>query len=89
MAAALVLEAIDAAEGLGDRDVEGEMGNGEKSNGDPGMAAVEAMGKGLGEEDEAQEDEEEVEEVEELFLLEIYGSFLLQGLLEMELDYGV
>lgn len=48
MATALVLEGIDAAEGLSDGDIESEMGKGEESNGDPAMAALEARGKGLG-----------------------------------------
>ncbi|KAG6604269.1 hypothetical protein SDJN03_04878, partial [Cucurbita argyrosperma subsp. sororia] len=33
MATALILEGIDAAEGLSDRDIESEMGKGEESNG--------------------------------------------------------
>lgn len=89
VAAPLVLEAIDAAEGLGDGDVEDEVGEGEEYDGDPAMAALEAGGLGLGEEDEAQEDEEELEELVELLLLEVYGPLLLEGLLKVELDYGV
>ncbi|KAA0025559.1 hypothetical protein E5676_scaffold255G00090 [Cucumis melo var. makuwa] len=89
MATALILEAIDATEGLSNRDIETEMGNGEKSNGDPAMAAFEARGKRLGQENESEEYEEELEKLVKLFLLEIYGAFLLEGLLEMELDYGV
>jgi len=34
-------------------------------------------------------DVEELEELVELLLLEVYGALLLQGLLEVELDYGV
>ncbi len=37
----------------------------------------------------APEDVEELEELMELLLLEVYGALLLQGLLEVELDYGV
>lgn len=89
VAAALVLEAVDAAEGVGDGDVEAEMGNGEERNWDPGVAALEPRGQGLGQEHEAEEDEEQLEQIVEVLLLEIYGAFLLEGLLEMELDYGV
>ena len=89
VAAPLVLEPVDAPEGLGHGDVEDEVGEGEEDDGDPAMAALEAGGLGLGKEDEAQEDEEELEELVELLLLEVYGALLLQGLLEMELDYGV
>lgn len=35
MAAALVLEGVDGAEGVSEGDVESEMGKGEKRNGDP------------------------------------------------------
>lgn len=89
VATALVLEAIDAAEGLGDGDIEHEVGQGEKSDGDPAMAALEAGRLGLSEEDEREEDEEELKELPELLLLEVNSSFLLQGLLEVELDDGV
>ena len=53
------------------------------------MAALEARGLGLGQEDEAQEDEEYLEELVKLLLLEVDGALLLQGFLEVELDYGV
>jgi len=89
VAAALVLEAVDAAEGLRDGDVEDEMGDGEQRDGDPAVAALEARGLGLGEEEESEEDEENLEELVKLLLLKVYGPFLLQGLLEVELDYGV
>ena len=42
VAAPLVLEPIDAAEGLSDGDVEDEVGQGEEDNGDPAVAALEA-----------------------------------------------
>lgn len=45
MATPLILESIDVAKGLSYRDVETEIGNGEKSNGDPTMAVFEARGK--------------------------------------------
>ena len=90
MAAALVLEAVDAAERLGDGDVEDEVGQGEEADGDPAVAALEARGGlGLGREHQAQEQEEEVEQLPQLLLLEIHGPLLLQGFLEVELDYGV
>lgn len=66
------------------------MGQGEKEDGDPAVAALEAaVGLGLCQEDEAQEDEEELEELVELFLLEVDGALLLESFLEVELDYGV
>lgn len=89
VAAALVLEAVDAAEGLGDGDVEDEVGEGEEDDGDPAVAALEAGGLGLCQEDQTQEEEEELEQLLELLLLEVDGSLLLQGLLEVELDDGV
>ncbi|KAF5457973.1 hypothetical protein F2P56_022042 [Juglans regia] len=89
VAAPLVLEPVDALEGLGHGDVEDEVGEGEESDGDPAMAALEARGLSLCKENETQEDEEKLEELVELLLLEVYGALLLQGLLEMELDYGV
>ncbi|WVZ20894.1 hypothetical protein V8G54_008216 [Vigna mungo] len=89
VAAALVLEAVDAAEGLGDGDVEDEVGDGEKGDGDPAVAALEARGLGLGEEEESEEDEENLKELVKLLLLKVYGPFLLKGLLEVKLDYGV
>lgn len=94
VAAALVLEAVDAAKGLGDGDVEEEVGEGEEGDGDPAVAALEARGLGqaLRVEGEAEEDEEEEEVLVELLLLEVYGSFFLQGFLEVELDdcvYGL
>lgn len=85
----LVLEPIDAAEGLSNGNVEDQVSEGEKGDGDPAMAALESWGLGLGDEDEGEEDEEEEEEFMEFFLLEVNGSFFLQGFLEMELDYGV
>ena len=63
MAAPLVPEPIDASEGLGYGDVEDEVGEGEKDNGYPAMAALETRGLRLGQEDQAQEDEEELEEL--------------------------
>ncbi|KOM41146.1 hypothetical protein LR48_Vigan04g134400 [Vigna angularis] len=89
VAAALVLEAVDAAEGLGDGDVEDEVGDGEQRDGDPAVTALEARGLGLGEEEESEEDEENLKELVKLLLLKVYGPFLLQGLLEVKLDYGV
>lgn len=89
VAAALVLEGVDAPQGLGDGDVEDEVGDGEEGDGDPAVAALEAGGLGQGQEDEAQEDEEYLEELVELLLLEVDGTLLLQGFLEVELDYGV
>ncbi|KAI8535915.1 hypothetical protein RHMOL_Rhmol10G0212600 [Rhododendron molle] len=90
MAPPLVLEPVDAPQGLGDGHVEDQVGQGEEANGDPAVAALEAAGGlGLGEEDEAQEEEEELEELPELLLLEVHGPLLLQGLLEVELDYVV
>lgn len=90
VAAALVLEAVDGAEGLGDGDIEDEVGEGEEGDWGPAVAALEAGG-GLGEgaEEEGEEDEEEEEEAVELLLLLVDGALLLQGLLEVELDYGV
>lgn len=90
VAAALVLEAVDGAEGLGDGDIEDEVGEGEEGDWGPAVAALEAGG-GLGEgaEEECEEDEEEEEEAVELLLLLVDGALLLQGLLEVELDYGV
>lgn len=41
VAAPLVLEAIDAPQGLCDGDIEDEVCGGEKSDGDPAMAALE------------------------------------------------
>lgn len=85
----LVLEAIDASKRLSDGDVEDEVGKGEEDDGNPAVAALEAGGGGLGEEDEGEEEEEELEELLELLLLEVDGSLLLEGLLEVELDDGV
>ena len=65
------------------------MGDGEEGDGDPAVAALEAGGLGQDQEDEAQEDEEYLEELVELLLLEVDGTLLLQGFLEVELDYGV
>ncbi|KAK7293254.1 hypothetical protein RJT34_16117 [Clitoria ternatea] len=59
-ATSLILEAIDAAEGLGNGDVEDEVGHGNEGYGDLVVAALEAGG--VGQEDEAQEDEEYLEE---------------------------
>lgn len=53
------------------------------------MAALEATRLSLTHEDERKENEEEKEELVELLLLEVYCSFLFEGLLKMELDYGV
>jgi len=89
VAAALVLEAVDAAEGLRDGDVEDEMGDGEQRDGDPAVAALEARGLGLSKEKESEEDEENLEELVKLLLLKVYGPFLLEGLLEVKLYYGV
>lgn len=89
MASALVLEGVDAAEGLGDGDVEDEGGEGEEGDRDPAMAALEARGIGEGQEDEAEEDEENLKELVKLLLLEVNGTLLLQSLLEVKLDYGV
>ncbi|KAF7840067.1 hypothetical protein G2W53_008549 [Senna tora] len=89
VASALVLEAVDASEGLRDGDVEDEVREGEEGDRDPAMAALEARGMGMGDENEGEEDEEDLEELVELLLLKIDGSFLLQSLLEVELDYGV
>lgn len=85
----LVLKPIYTPQGLGHRDVEDEVGQGQEPDGDPAVAALEARGLGLGKEDEAQEEEEELEELPELLLLEVHGPFLLQGFLEVELDYVV
>lgn len=74
---------------MGDGDVEDEVGDGEEGDGDPAVAALEAGGLGQDQEDEAQEDEEYLEELVELLLLEVDGTLLLQGFLEVELDYGV
>lgn len=89
MAAPLVLEPIDAAQGLSNCHVEDEVGLGEEDDWDPAVAALEPRGLGLGKEDEAEEDEEQEEELVELLLLEVYGPLLLQGLLEVKLDDGV
>lgn len=72
VAAPLVLETINAPEGLGHGDVEDEVGEGEDGDGDPTVAALEARGLGLGKEDETQEDEEQLEKLVELLLLEVY-----------------
>lgn len=63
VAAPLVLEAVDASEGLGHGDVEDEVGQGEEPNGDPAMAALQPRRLGLGEKHEGQEEEEEMEEL--------------------------
>lgn len=89
VAAPLVLESVDAAEGLGDGDVEDEVGEGEEADGDPAMAALEPRRLDLGGEDKGQEEEEELEELPHLLLLQIYSSLLLEGLLEVELDDGI
>ena len=89
VATALVLEAIDAAESLSDGDIEDEVGEGEENDWDPAVAALEAWGLGLSEEDEREKDKEELKELPKLLLLEVNSSFLLQGLLEVELDDGV
>lgn len=57
----LVLEAIDAAQGLGDGDVEDEVGHGEQTNGDPAVAALQPGRLRLAEENQGQEEEEELE----------------------------
>lgn len=91
MASALVLEGIDASQGLCDGDVKDEMSETEEADWDPTMAALEARRRrqGQGQEKQSEEDEEDKEESVELLLLEIDGSFFLQGFLEVELDYGV
>ena len=89
VAAPLVLEAVDAAQGLGHRHVEDEVGEGEQADGDPAVAALQPRRLGLGQEDESEEDEEHLEELPEFLLLEIHGPLLLEGLLEVKLDDGV
>lgn len=57
MATPVILESIDAVKGLSYKDEVTEMGNGEKSNGDPAMVAFEVRGKRLGQKNETQRDE--------------------------------
>lgn len=89
MAAALVLEAVDAAEGLRHRDVEDEVGQGEQADGHPTVAALEVRRLRLAHKHHRQEEEEEVEELPQLLFLEVDGPLFLEGFLEVELDYGV
>lgn len=78
VASPLILEAVYASEGLGDGDVEDEVGQGEQEDWDPAVAALEApAGLGLAQEHQAQEDEEELEQLVELLLLQIDGPLLL------------
>lgn len=58
VATPLVLEPIDAPQGLRHRHVEDQVGKREECDGYPAMAALEARGLSLGQEDKAQEDEE-------------------------------
>ena len=55
------------------------------------MAALEAAWRGLdlSGEDDGEEEEEYLEELPELLFLSIYSSFLLECLLEVELDDAV
>lgn len=87
----LVLEPVDAPQGLRDGDVEHEVAEGEECYGSPAVSALETGGRGLylSGEDDGEEYEEEHEDVPHLFLLLVYSLFLLQCLLEVELDNGV
>jgi len=89
VASALVPEGVEASEGVGDGDVEDEVGEGQEGDGDPAVAALEAGGVGVGEEDEGEEEEEDLEQLVELLFLQVDGSLLLEGLLEVQLDDGV
>ncbi|KAK4256767.1 hypothetical protein QN277_006450 [Acacia crassicarpa] len=89
VATPLVLEAIDASQGLGHRDVEDEVSEGKEGDGDPAMAALETRRGSLGQEHQSQEDEQNLKQFVKLLLLKVYGSLLLESLLEMELYYGV
>ncbi|KAH6788272.1 hypothetical protein C2S52_007824 [Perilla frutescens var. hirtella] len=89
VAAPLVLESVDAAEGLRHRHVEDEVGHGEQADGHPAVAALQPRRLRLAEKHHRQEEEEEVEELPQLLLLEVDGPLFLERFLEMELDYGV
>lgn len=52
VAPSLILEPVDASEGLGDRHVENEMGQGEEPNGHPAVAALESRRLGLTQKDQ-------------------------------------
>lgn len=88
VAAALVLEAVEAAEGLGDGDVEDEVAKGEEADGGPAVPALEPLRRGtqLGSKYQGQEEEEELEEAPQLLLLRVHRPLLLQRLLEVQLD---
>lgn len=71
VATPLVLEAIDAPQGLSHGDVEDKVGEGEKRDWYPAVPALEARGLRLSQESKAQENEEELEELLKLLLLEV------------------
>lgn len=63
MASPLILEPIDAPEGLSHRHIEDEVGKGDETNGYPAVAALEARGIDLGRKHQGQEEEEELEQL--------------------------
>lgn len=89
MAPPLILEPIDAPKSLSHRNIEDEVGQREEGYRGPAMATLKAIALSLTHEDQREEDEEKKEELVELLLLEVYCSFLFQGLFKMELDYSV
>ncbi|KAK5785508.1 hypothetical protein PVK06_040100 [Gossypium arboreum] len=85
----LVLEPIDAPQGLSHRDIEYEMRQRKQSDESPAVATLQTTGLRLSHEDNSQEDKEELEKLVKLLLLEVYSSFLFQGFLKMKLDNRV